>query len=234
MKAMYFIKRGRVQMLRGLGTPVEKETRAISYSENFGLSAEGLAELEAALAMVRSSKEKPEGEKDDEQGGDDARISAVFTKHYAQESARAVTYCDAVSLSMGDLVAVLKLGKSKWMNKIHRPSVGGGGFRGPSGGVFRRMSLDRLGKKMTSSKFGNVTHGKSRRKQSGEAGEADTLKRPIRPGMASVLQPHEPTQVEVQVAAPTAPARSVAPATTPPKSVTVSLAEPLRSVDLEA
>ena len=107
VKAMYFIKRGRVQMLRGLGLNIEKEVRALGHYENFGLDEEALLELELTITSTRAMEDEVAGE-------GDSKIAAVFTKHYARESARALTYCDAVSLSMPDLVAMLKMGSSKW------------------------------------------------------------------------------------------------------------------------
>ena len=84
LKAIYFVKKGRVVLLKNMGTPDEKELRVVSQYDNFGMyiSAAGPKGVRATDTEVASQ---------------------LLTVQVAQESARAETYCDVVCLSAVDL-----------------------------------------------------------------------------------------------------------------------------------
>ena len=111
-----FIKKGRVYLIKDLGSDNEQVQRVLGANDNFGLEDAAARRL---MAQLDSPPEAPMGPGTLtrsrasrfsvalHQAGTHDWYRNFFTTQMARESARAATYCDVVSLDVHDLSAIL-------------------------------------------------------------------------------------------------------------------------------
>lgn len=125
IKAVTFIKKGRIAMLTGMGTDTESEVRMLGPSDNFGLDEQSTRELSStsvsagpggqlaglhAMAPLRATRMSASSFS--RHSAAMARPGGGWQRAYlmsrrVQLSARAVTYCDVVTLDVLELADIL-------------------------------------------------------------------------------------------------------------------------------
>ena len=119
LNALYFIKKGRVQFVKGVGSAHEVLKRMKVQHDNFGLSLEALSQR----VEKDSSRPGPNSSfRIDAASAKAAATQLTVEKQAASEAARAETYCDLVSLDRIDLIAVINKDRL-WSNLQRMPAL---------------------------------------------------------------------------------------------------------------
>jgi CRP-like cAMP-binding protein len=97
-KAIMFVKKGKILMLKAMGTAEEALVRVVGQYDNFGLS----------LSNARSEIHAVSGRSSATEGFNDFHVANQLNRpmQTATESARAETYCDVISLDRNDLTTL--------------------------------------------------------------------------------------------------------------------------------
>lgn len=125
--ALVFLKKGRVHLIRAIDTQGEEVVRVLGQYDNFGLSLDALHDEESQRSpkMARSKARRSSEPSVEKCAPDWSYMQANPAKKLevpqeATETAKTMSYCDAVSLDHADLISVIS---KDWLwTKLHQES----------------------------------------------------------------------------------------------------------------